>query len=171
MDYFYSLKDSDIFENPSDEPKQYTIRPTSKGFVIDSDDKIALLHVGSLYGLQGGGIEKGETSEVGFIRECEEEIGCKVEIISYIGKVLQTRFKLAKKYEIHYFVAKVIGEKGKPTTTEEDEKSIPFEWYSESEVLTLLKTQIPAIPKEDYPMQFNGRTHLAAFKKYLEMKK
>lgn len=173
MEYFHSIKDSDIFENPFPEPESYTERPTAKGFVIDDEGKIALLnvHEGILFGLPGGGIEEKETPEQAFIRECEEEVGCTVEIIAKIGTVQQTRNGSAKKYIIHYFVAKVVGEKGTPTTTEEAEKRVEFSWYSEEEVESLLGKQIPNISNGEYPHNFNARTHLVAFEKYLEMKK
>ena len=42
MDYFSIIKDSDIFEYPTEEPLEYSIRPTAKGIVIDSDGNIGL---------------------------------------------------------------------------------------------------------------------------------
>lgn len=170
MEYFYIVKDADIFDYPTTEPKEYAVRPTSKGFVFDKEGRACLLHVGSLFGLPGGGIEEGETPEQAFIRECKEEIGCEVEIISWIGTVLQTKAMQAKKYEIHYFVGKVIGEKGKPEPASDTDAIFAFEWHPESELLSLFENQLPHIPKEDYVMQFNGRTHLAALKRYLGSK-
>jgi 8-oxo-dGTP diphosphatase len=170
MEYFYTIKDADIFGDPAPEPKEYTVRPTSKGFVFDDEGRVCLLNVGSLFGLPGGGIEEGETPEQAFIRECKEEIGCFVEIISSVGTVLQTKAKQAKKYEIHYFVGKVIGEKGKPEPASDTDTTFTFEWHPESELLSIFENQLPHIPKENYVMQFNGRTHLAALKKHLGTK-
>ncbi len=171
MQPFLILSESDIFENPAKEPEVYVSRPTAKGFVIDNEGNIALLHVHDVCGLPGGGIEEHETPEVAFVREILEEIGCNIQIKSYIGLAIQNRARAGKKQEIHYFVADVIGEKGKPTTTEEDEKNVPWTWNSPTEVLAFFKKQIPLIAKENYAMQFNGRTHLAAFEKYLEESK
>lgn len=167
MEPFFVLHESDIYDAPHAEPVSYVSRPTAKGFVIDNDGMIALLHIRNLSGLPGGGIEEGETKEEAFVREIQEEIGCTIQILSYIGLAVQCRARLGKRQEIHYFVAKVIGEKGLPTTTEEDEKNIPWLWHSEDEVLSILKKQIKDVPLDDYVMQFNCRTHLAAFQKYM----
>lgn len=169
MGYFYAIKDSDIFNEPVPEPAEYITRPTSKGFVFDQEGRACLLHVGNLYGLPGGGIERGETPEQAFIRECKEEIGCFIEVVLQIGAVLQTKARQAKKYEIHYFIGKVIGEKGKPEPASAEDAVFAFDWYPENELLRIFENQLPSIPKEDYVMQFNGRTHLAALKKYLEI--
>ena len=168
MNPFLIINESDIFDYPADEPQSYTPRPTSKGFVIDQEGNMALLQVGNVFGLPGGGIEGEETPESAFIRECLEEIGCKVEIVSSLGYVLQNRARLAKQQEIHYFVAQVIGEKGEPTTTEEDEKSVLCIWCTQDKVASLLHDQIAHIPEADYVMQFNARTHFAALQKFLQ---
>lgn len=170
MEYFSIIKDADIFTGQVVEPKDWSIRKTSKGFVYDDNGNICILEVRFLFGLPGGGVERGETFEEAFIRECMEEIGCNIKIDKNLGIWSQYRSKLAKVYEINYFSAHLVGAKGKPTTTEEDEKTVPFSWYLESEVLKKLTEQVALIPKEDYPMQFNSRTHLAAFKKLLESK-
>jgi len=171
MEYFSAIKDADIFENPVPEPKEYIDRPTVKGVVIDKEGDIALLHARGHALFPGGGIEQEETEEEAFKRECMEEIGCDVEIDAVIGKALQFRAEDAKKYEVYFFVARVIGEKGKPTTLNQGELDLTLTWDSKEEVKTLLENQPNTVPKDDYPLQFNCRTHLAAFKKYLEMSK
>ena len=172
MEYFHSIKDSDIFPNPYAEPESYTDRPTVKGFVLDMDNKIALIwHPTEEYGLlPGGGIEEGETAEAAFIRECKEEIGCDVEILSKVGVAVQYRAKDGRRFETHFYIAKVVGEKGLPTTTQEDELSIVTRWMSEDELKTQLEEQITFTSPEWYQRQFNSHTHHAAFKKYLAEK-
>ncbi len=170
MQLFSIIKDSDIFENPTPEPLEYTIRPTAKGFVFDSDGNIALLAIREGYGLPGGGVETGETFEEAFVRECQEEIGCDVEIISIIGSAEQYRAKDAKKYMFVYFVAKVVGEKGTPTTSQNDEHGIEIVWFSKEKTKDVLEKQLQEIPESEYVRWFNFRTHLSAFKKFLEMK-
>lgn len=85
MEYFHSIKDSDIFENPTPEPEEYVSRPTVKGIVVDSEGRIAFLSNGEHSLFPGGGVEKGESLEYAFIRECKEEIGCGVKITSSLG--------------------------------------------------------------------------------------
>lgn len=169
MEYFSVLKDSDIFENQTIEPDVYEPRLTVKGIVLDVDNKIAILSNGEHSLFPGGGVEEGETLEAGFTRECKEEIGCDVEIISKIGEALQFRAKNKKKYDIHFFVAKVIGEKGRPTTTQEGELSCILSWSNNEEILKILENQISQIREDDYPAHFNCRTQLAAFKTFLKL--
>ena len=169
MNYFLTIKDSDIFENPSEEPQEYIVRPTSKGIVFDDEGNIALLSIRDHVGFPGGGVEEGETFEEAFIRECDEEIGCAVDIISTIGKARQYRAKDAKQYEFVYFIAKVVGEIGVPSTSQDDEVGIKVIWLSKEKTGEILERQIKDIPENEYARQFNFRTHVAAFKKYLEL--
>jgi ADP-ribose pyrophosphatase YjhB (NUDIX family) len=172
MEYFHSIKDSDIFENPLPEPVEYIDRPTVKGLVFDSEGKIPLLF-GNGYGLfPGGGIEEGEVSEEAFIRECKEEIGCNIEIVSKIGTAVQFRAKQQRRYVVDFFVAKVVNEKGVPTTDQVDELACEVKWLSPEEVRKSFLELINWLPQDEYyQTNFNSRTHLAALEKYLEMKK
>ena len=168
MEYFYTIKDVDILEKPTDEPKVYRTRPTVKGFIINEDGKIALLTVRGHYGLPGGGIEGDETKEEALLRECKEEIGCEVHIEKFLGTTLQYRAIPAKKYETHYFIARVVGEIGTPTTNQENELGVETVWCTKEEVEQKLTEQLQDDMEGDYPMQFNRRTHFEACKKFLE---
>lgn len=171
MEYFSVIKDSDVFENPAAEPEEYKIRPTAKGIVLDGDGRIALLSNGEHSLFPGGGVDVGETFEEAFIRECKEEIGCDVEIISTVGEACQFRAKNATKYEVHFFIGRVIGEKDIPTTTQAGELACTIDWLPEADVLNVLEAQMETKREDDYPAHFNCPTHLAVFKKYLEEKK
>jgi ADP-ribose pyrophosphatase YjhB (NUDIX family) len=166
MKPFLVVRDADIFENPLEEPKEYVTRPTAKGLVFDADGNMALITTHEHYGLPGGGVEKGETFEQALIRECEEEIGCKVEINSNIGTSEQYRTRDAVKYETEYFTATVMGEKGMPTSTQDDEQNIRIIWIPVNEAVVFLSEQIKNLPAKDYSFKFNARTHIAAVEKY-----
>jgi ADP-ribose pyrophosphatase YjhB (NUDIX family) len=169
MDPISTLKDIDIFENPSPSPKFYVKRPTVKGMVFDEEGNIALLSVRGHSLFPGGGVEGKESLEEALSRECEEEIGCKVLIIQYLGQYDQYRDLSAKKYEIHFFMAGIIGEKGTPTTTNTSEQECVLTWESKDRVLEILEEQIDSISFNEYALQFNARTHLEAFKRFMEM--
>lgn len=170
MKYFSVIADKDIFDEPLPEPVIYTERPTAKGIVIDADGKIALLwHPTENYGLfPGGGIERGESKEQAFLRECKEEIGCDVQILSVVGCAIQFRAKDKRKYVVYFFVAKVVGAKGSPTTIQENELGVTVKWMSKKQLTVQLKEQAGFVSDEWYNRQFNSRTHLAAFEKFLE---
>lgn len=171
MEYFSIVKDSDIFENPLPEPKEYISRPTVKGIVIDSNDNIATYHIHGRSLFPGGGVEGSESHEDAFIRECKEEIGCDIDIISSLGNAIELRSKMSKRYEIHFFIARVIGKKGKPTTTQSDELNIKIEWLPKEKIISILESQIENLSKDVYMPHFACRTHLAAFNEYLKLQK
>jgi len=168
MEYFSIIKDVDVFKNPIPEPVEYKIRPTAKGIVLDIDNHVALISNGEHSLFPGGGVDDGETYERAFVRECKEEIGCDVEIVTLIGKAKQFRAKNETIYELQFFVGRVLGEKGVPTTTQRVEMACTISWLKEDEVLKILEEQIAYIRADDYPAHFNCRTQLAVFKKYLK---
>ncbi len=170
MEHFSTIRDADIFEIPVIEPEQYKTRPTAKGVVRDSEGNIALLEARGHFLFPGGGIEESETREEAFVRECVEEIGCQVKIFGSVGTAIQYRAEDAKKYEIYFYVANVVGKKGVPTTLEASELASILSWSSEEETKNILENQWERIPKYDYTSQFNTRTHYLAFKKYLDEK-
>ncbi len=60
----------------------------------------------------GGGVEKDESVEDALKRECLEETGYKIEIVSSL-MVIEDYYNLLKRKNInHYFLAKAVGEKG-----------------------------------------------------------
>ena len=172
MEYFSVVKDSDIFEEESGEinESEYALRPTVKGLVLDADGNICVytIHGRSLF--PGGGIEGDETPEQAFMRECKEEIGCDVKIISVLGKANEYRKRPGKKYDITFFIAEVIGEKGTPTTTQIDELGIKIEWLPAEKIYSILENQIHTLAKDVYMPYFACRTHLAAIREYIKNK-
>jgi 8-oxo-dGTP pyrophosphatase MutT (NUDIX family) len=161
------IRDEDIFDDVGKEPKFYTSRKTAKGIIFDDEGNIALLSVRGHVLFPGGGVKKRETLEQALIRECKEEIGCNIVPAFYIGRFDQYRAKTAKRYEVHFFAAFVLGEKGSPTTAQKDELDCTIIWEDKEKVTILLEEQFENKEDDDYSLQFNVRTHKEAYDAFL----
>jgi 8-oxo-dGTP diphosphatase len=169
MEPFSIISDIDIFENPAPDAAFYEKRVTVKGIVFDDEGEIAVLSVRGHSLLPGGGVTHDETLEDAFVRECKEEIGCDVALLEYLGVALQYRARTAKMYEVHFFIAQVVGEKGIPSTDDLDELGMVISWETMGTVQDVLESQIEYIPQEEYATHFNARTQLSAFQKFIEL--
>lgn len=104
------------------EVEDYKIRVAVRAIVIDEKGKIALLNVSKhgYYKIPGGGIENSEDNKIALQRECLEEIGCDIEVLGEIGKIVEYR-KFSKLKQISYcYFAKTTGKKKNPKFTQEE---------------------------------------------------
>ncbi len=113
-----------INQNPA-EPEDYEIRKTVRLVIVDESGE-NILFFGTHF--PGGGVEEGETDEEAVVREAMEEVGARVEIVEPIGEVIAYRDFLKKKYVVHGYFCKQIGDFEKPTTTDENEMTEKSEW-------------------------------------------
>lgn len=129
-------------EHVSDaEVKSIPTREAVRAVVYDQENQIALLYVSrhGYYKLPGGGIEKDEDHVSALKRESLEEIGCDVEVIGEIGKIIEYR-KFCSLTQISYcYLAKVKGAKGTPNLMpDEIEDGFQLAWVSLEEALLKL---------------------------------
>src|SRR3989344_1092951 len=111
----------------------YDLREACRAVVMDNSNMLALLHVTNekYYKLPGGGIEGNEDKLSALRRECLEEIGCDVEVISELGVVTEYRKIFGIKQISYCYLAKVKGEKGNPFFTNyEKEKGFESVWMT-----------------------------------------
>ncbi|HUC31299.1 MAG TPA: NUDIX domain-containing protein [Candidatus Paceibacterota bacterium] len=125
----------------------YKPRLAARGVVFDHDNKVAALPVSKhdYYKLPGGGIEEGESEIEAFRRECLEEIGFDVEVISELGSIVEYRSEFSIIQTSYCYVGKVIGERKEIAFTEH-EVSEGFKqpvWVSLKEALKLVSTSNP----------------------------
>ncbi len=162
------IKDKDIYPNEIvKEDAVYKTRIAVKAVVIDSDGKVALVGKTNML-LPGGGVEEGETITEAVKRECIEEMGCGIEIKKEIGFTEDYRIRIERRQQTHFFLAHVVGEKGDPQTTQDDEQGIMVDWHTLDETIVFLEKQLVEMSLQSYNACFNVRTHLAALK---ELKK
>ena len=102
------------FETEQAEPdtSNYRTREAARAVLIDETGQVFLMNVRlhSYHKLPGGGIDKGEDVRAALARELMEEVGCKAEIISEIGEILEYRDYEKLKQTSYCFLAKQIGE-------------------------------------------------------------
>ena len=158
-------------ENVSgEEVKNYKVREATRAVVFDEEGKIVLLHVikENYYKLPGGGVEETEDKMISLRRECQEEIGCDIDVIGEIGSIVEYR-KIFNLKQISYcYLAKIKGQKGTPNFTE-DEKNNGFEqvWLPYNEALKVLtKTKATSIEGSAYIVP-RDTIFLEEAKKYL----
>lgn len=106
----YTVTDKDFNIEEIKNLEEPFTRYGARGIVFDENNKIALVNkrVKNEYKLPGGGVDKNEDFKEAFIRECEEELGAKVEVISYLGDIVEYKSQGNFKQISKVYVAKVI---------------------------------------------------------------
>jgi ADP-ribose pyrophosphatase YjhB (NUDIX family) len=173
MNPLITIRDEDIFPKDYKYPEFDNCLPMERVAVrcIVLDDQNNLALCGTKYkSLPGGGVESGETLEDVCVRECLEEVGCAVEIVEKIGTADEYRGVSQIHQTTHCFVARLVGEKGVPQTTQQDEQGMKVHWYPINNVAKLLADEVQEIPFESYNSCLNVRVHQAFVNKYLDLK-
>ncbi|MBP6917065.1 NUDIX domain-containing protein [Candidatus Saccharibacteria bacterium] len=139
-------------------------RKAARAVVFDNTGKIALLKVGlyKYHKLPGGGIEEGEDVQTALERELLEEIGCKAEVTSEIGEIIEYRDQFELKQTSYCFIAKQIGIKGEPNFTEKElREQFSIVWVSDIHAaISLLEQDLPT----NYEGKFIQRRDLTSLK-------
>jgi len=108
---------------PEEEVLGYANRVATRAVVLDKNNLVGVLYSTEMdfYQLPGGKVEVGETMKEGIVRECEEEIGCNVEVIAEIGKTKEYRKYNHKINDSTCFIAKALSKKEGYVPDGEDE--------------------------------------------------
>jgi ADP-ribose pyrophosphatase YjhB (NUDIX family) len=135
--------------NPEDvsdkDVKKYSTRTAARAVVFDENNLIALLNVSNekYYKLPGGGVENLEDFNKAVKRECQEEIGSDIDIISEIGSIVEYRKIFNLKQTSYCYLAKIKGEKGNTVFTEEEiQKGFGPVWLPYNEALKVLSNNV-----------------------------
>lgn len=111
----------------------FSKRYAARAVVLDQDNSIALLYVGSesYYKLPGGGVKENESYSECLTRECLEEIGCQVSVIQELGLIIEVSETNERIQESVCYIAKIVGEKGSPNFTEKEKsRNMSLLWVS-----------------------------------------
>ena len=159
----------DIFPEKEDDKEKINFedRTTGKAIVFNDDNNVALVgtKVNSFYLLPGGGVDQGESIEAGIVRECLEERGCNVELKIPIGTIDDYRNR-DRKHCINYcYTAKLIGQKGELTLTEDEKKNgLHVIWVPLDEAIKILEKEVGQLKRGEVTFYNTGfnilRDHL-----------
>lgn len=153
------ISDKDFFPEYRGEIFTNVIRKCVRGIVFDEENNIALVKVNHLI-IPGGGVEEGETLDEAIKRECLEESGCEIDDIKVLGKTFESRERKGGVQETFCFTAKLLGTKGIPTTTQEDEVGMEVFWHPLNFALEKLKQQQTMLTPQNYNAHFNVAVHI-----------
>lgn len=123
MKTILTLTDTDInAKAPAVDHAGYKVREAARAIVLDDDGRVALLWMELYQGhkLPGGGIDPGESIKQALERELLEEIGCRAEIVSELGNVVEYRDEYRLRQTSYCFLAKKIGEQSESSFTEDE---------------------------------------------------
>lgn len=134
-------------------------RLTARGLVFDGQGRFALhrLFRDDIFGkadyfeIPGGGVKENESIEAALKRECLEELGAKISVLTQLGIVNDAYNLIKRRNENHYFLCSLL-EKGKPHFESQGDLFIKETlWVSLDEGIALLKGQedagVPALVK------------------------
>jgi ADP-ribose pyrophosphatase YjhB (NUDIX family) len=115
-------------------------------------------------------ITKKEEKEI--IRECEEEIHQKVEVVTTIGTTKEFRNRDAKEYTTTCFLVKAVGEVDNDTRTEDERNNgLRVEWVEKERLKKIFEDQNKQIDEEKidfYNTAFNIRRDTEFLKEYFK---
>jgi len=163
-----TFREHDVFPNrKTDTSVIFEDRLTGKAIVFDHEGNIALVgnKINTFYLLPGGGVNENESIEDGIVRECLEEIGCKVILKDNLGVIDDYRNR-DKKHCISYcFTAELVGEKGELRLTEDEIKNgLHVIWKPLDEAITLLDREVGQLKRGEVAFYNTGfnilRDHL-----------
>lgn len=119
----------------------YPKRAAARAIVVDHDHHIALLYVAKeqYYKLPGGGLEGHEDQTLALRRECREEVGVEIDILGEVGSIIEYRKFQTLTQTSYCYLARVKGEKGAPTYTDEEQAdAFQLRWVPFSKAISLL---------------------------------
>ena len=148
-----TIKDSDFGLKEKQNISTPLYRFSSRGIVLNEKNEIAVFYKENKneYKLPGGGIKELEMPHRAFIRECREEIGCEVEILSNLGVITEYKSKENFKQVSFIYCAKKAGPfEGLDLTNQEKDEGGKIMWLPKLEALNKMKDCLNNIKASEY---------------------
>jgi 8-oxo-dGTP diphosphatase len=153
MQRLLTIRESDIYpERENLNPDSFRTRNAARAIVLNSKGGIALLNATThnYHKLPGGGIELGENVSSALQRELLEEIGCKADITSEVGEVVEYRDEWKLMQISHCYLAKQTGKQQAPSFTQSEiDEGFEIVWADN------IKTAIKLL-EQDKPKNYDG---------------
>lgn len=150
MNNLFTIKQQDIVpDSPVVDTSTFRKRGAARAVLLDGSGQVYLLNVSKhgYHKLPGGGIDEGEDVKQALERELLEEVGCKAEIITELGTVIEYRdYDDGGLEQTSYcYLAKQVGEQVESALEEGELAEGMFEVKAESidDAISLLSQDKP----------------------------
>ena len=157
MNLLFKITDKDLGMKEK-EVKEYKLRMSARGLVINDDGKIAIQFKKNTkeYKLIGGGLKKGEEPEECFKREVFEETGCKIEINNNLGTTEEYINYKGVKQISYIFVGKVIENTNTLHLTEKEKREgAELIWTNPKEAIKLIENSFNDLSASTYSKDYD----------------
>ena len=145
-----TIKEQDInLNSPVVDMSSFKERSAARAVLLDENGQVYLLNVSKhgYHKLPGGGIDEGEDTIEAMERELLEEVGCKAEIISELGEIVEYRTydDGGLKQTSHCYLARQVGKQVESALEEGELEEGMFEIKASNidEAIKLLETDRP----------------------------
>lgn len=163
--FFFELTEQDCEIVPNSQTSPLTLRRATRGFLVNENQELALLHVTShdYFKLPGGGLKDTETETEALLREAIEETGARIQVQEKLGVSIEYRSQIGQLQISYYYHARVKGPLLLPqfTKLEVAEGFQPL-WLPLSEAVCKVRSANPS----DYVGRFVARRDYLALKYY-----